>query len=142
MGDYKKLCDLLDREIDSEVAKGKLTPDSVRVLGAAIDIVKDIKTIEAMEEEYGGYSGHYPDRGYMPYYAYDAGMDGMSYAPRRRDSMGRYSRDGQMNGSSYRQDYSRESKIDQLQRMMDESKDPNEKESLRRLIVHMENEQR
>jgi hypothetical protein len=139
MGDYKKLCDLLDREIDSEVAKGKLTPDSVHVLGAAIDIVKDIKTIEAMEEEYGGYSGHYPNRGYMPYYAYDAGMDGMSYAPRRRDSMGRYSRDMD---NSYRQDYSRESKIDQLQRMMDESKDPNEKESLRRLIVHMENEQR
>jgi len=139
MGDYKKLCDLLEREIDKEVAKGSLTPDSVRTLGAAIDIVKDVKTIEAMEEEYGGYSGHYPNRGYMPYYAYDMEMDGRSYAPRRRDSMGRYSRD---DGGSYRQEYSRESKIDQLQRMMDESKDPSEKESIRRLIVHMENEQR
>lgn len=75
----------------------------------------------------------------MPYYSYED--SGNSYA-RRRDSMGRYSRDGQMNGSSYRQDYSRESKIDTLQRMMDESKSPEEKESLRRLIVHMENEQR
>lgn len=140
MDDYKKLCDLVKREIDKEVAKGSLTPDSIRTIGYAIDVVKDIKTIEAMEE-YGddGYSGHYPDKGWrvMPHYAYDE-MPERSYA-RRRDSMGRYSRDDY--DSSYR-GYSRDEKIDHLQRMMDESKDPDEKETIRRLIVKMESERR
>ena len=142
MADMRKLEELIYKEIDKEVAKGSLTPETMKTIGCAVDTIMDIHKIEKIDMEMEeGYSGHYPQRGYniQPYYSYE---DGGSYAPRRRDSMGRYSRDGQMNDSSYRQDYSRESKIDQLQRMMDESKDPNEKESLRRLIVHMENEQR
>ena len=44
-----------------------------------------------------------------------------------------------------RRGYSRDdgmSKIDQLQKMMDDAKDPEERETLRRLIVHAENQQR
>ena len=136
MDDYKKLCDLIHHEIDKEVNKGSLTPDSIRTIGYAIDVVKDIKTIEAMEE-YGddGYSGHYPDKGWrvMPYYAYDD-MPERSYA-RRRDSMGRYSRDNH----EWHGGYSRDENIDHLERMMNTAKSDQEREAIRKLIVQMEN---
>ena len=140
MEDYKKLCELIHREIDKEVAKNSLTPDSVRTIGYAVDVLKDIKTIEAMEDEYGGYSGHYPERGWQvrPFYSYND-MPDNSYA-RMRDSMGRYSRDDMPDGS-YR-GYSRNNKIENLERMMNEAKDPEEREMYRKLIVKAENEQR
>lgn len=122
MKDYSKLCMLVDAEIDKEVAKGSLTPETIRTIGYAIDVIKDIKTIEAMESEYG-YSGHYPERGWnvRPYYSYEDAPD-YSYA-RRRDSMGRYSReDG----------YSR--KMDDLERMMNEARSEDERELYRKLI--------
>jgi hypothetical protein len=138
MGYMEKLEELIHKEVDKEVAKGSLTPDSIRTIGYGIDVIKDLREIEKCDMEMSeGYSGHYPNRGYniMPYYAYDdMSMDGRSYA-RRRDSMGRYSRD-----DSPSMGYSRENKIDQLQRMMDSASDPEERETYRRLIVRMENE--
>ena len=148
MGDFKKLCDLVTAEINKEVAKGSLSPDTIRTIGAGIDVLKDIKDMERddkMEEQ--GYSGHYPERGWqvMPYYAYD---DGMSYA-RRRDSMGRYMRsrdsyddgsyDEMYDGRSNRRGYSRDAKIEQLEDMMNHAKNDAERESIRKLIVQMEN---
>lgn len=125
MHDLGKLKDLVYREIDKEVEKGTLTPDTVRTIGCAVDILKDISTIDAMED-YGEdeYSGRY----HMPYYAYDD-MGDRSYA-RKRDRMGRFSRRG----------YSRDDKIEHLERMMNEARDEGEKELYRKLIVRMENE--
>lgn len=140
MTDYTKLdrlSDLIMKEIEAETNKGSLTPDSVRTIGYGVDILKDITCMKKDESEMDkGYSGHYPNRGYniMPYSYEDMGIDGRSYA-RRRDSMGRYSRD-----DSPSMGYSRENKIDQLQRMMDSASDPEERETYRRLIVRMENE--
>lgn len=133
--DMHKLEELIGREIDKEVAKGSLTPDSIRTIGYAVDVVKDLREIEKCDKEMQeGYSGHYPQRGYniMPYYSYDD-MDGRSY--QRRDSMGRYSRDG----GSYREGYSRDEKIDHLEKMMNEAKDPEEKEMYRKLLIRTEN---
>lgn len=128
MSDYSKLCDLVNREIDKEVAKGSLTPETIRTIGFGIDVVKDIKTINAMEEEYG-YSGHYPERGWQvrPFYSY-GDMPDRSYA-RGRDSMGRYSRE-----------YSYDEKLDHLERMMDMAKDPEEREMYRKLLAKAEKE--
>ena len=77
-----------------------------------------------------GYSGHYPNRGYniMPYYSYDD-MDGRSY--QRRDSMGRYSRDDRMYDD---RGFSRGSKAEHIQLMMDEATDPEERELYRKLL--------
>jgi len=146
MEDYKKLCTLILGEVNKEVAKNSLSPDAMRTIGVAIDTLKDIKEMERderMEEQ--GYSEHYPNRGWniMPYYAYDD----MSYAPRRRDDMGRFMRsrdsyDGSYDdyeGRSNRRGYSRDAKIEQLEDMMNHAKNDAERESIRKLIVQMEN---
>lgn len=101
-----ELCEGLKKEIRQLNSKPDISPTELDRLYKAVDIIKDIKTIEAMEE--AGYSEMYP-------YSYDDGMsyargrnsyDGMSYArgrnsyegrgysnnsyARGRDSMGRY----------------------------------------------------
>lgn len=146
MEDYKKLCTLILGEVNKEVAKNSLSPDAMRTIGVAIDTLKDIKEMERDEKmEEQGYSEHYPNRGWniMPYYAYDD----MSYAPRRRDDMGRFmrSRDSyddsydDYGGRSNRRGYSRNSSIEQLEEMMNHAKNDAERESIRKLIVQMEN---
>lgn len=66
--------DLLCEELDKINKKHDVTPSDLEMAYKAVDIIKDISTIEAMEE-------------YGDEYSYD---DDMSYA-RNRDSMGRYS---------------------------------------------------
>ena len=143
MGDYKELCDLIDREIAKETAKQSLTPDTVRTIGYAVDILKDIAELKKMDMEMEqGYSGHYPERGWSvtPFYAYDndMSMDRQSYA-QRRDGMGRYMRsyDGSYRGG--RGGYSRDEQIDSLRKMMDGAKNEQEREAIRKAIVTMEN---
>ena len=69
--------DLLCEELDKINKKHDVSPADLEMTYKAIDIIKDISTIEAMEE-------------YGDDYSYD---DDMSYA-RNRDAMGRYSRRG------------------------------------------------
>ena len=99
---YEQIKDMLCDELEGIAKKKELTTSSLDVIDKAIDVIKDISTIEAMEQEYGysqqggysqegGYSGGYFGR--MPYYMYD---EGSSYARGRgsnanRDSRGRYS---------------------------------------------------
>ena len=63
----EKLC----KDIEESMREEKITPATMEMLDKAVDIIKDISTIEAMEE----YGDDYSE---------------MSYA-RRRDSRGRYS---------------------------------------------------
>ena len=65
------LSDRLCKDIDESMREEKLTPATLEMLDKAVDIIKDISTIEAMEEYGEDYS------------------EGNSYA-RRRDSRGRY----------------------------------------------------
>ena len=111
------LCDVVSRELEDcnekiRQAGGKLSAGDVDYLDKLTHAMKSIKTTIAMieaDDEESGYS-----RGYMPrmgtYYdnrtgrSYAGGMysDGRSYARgARRDSMGRYSREG---GYSYAED--------------------------------------
>lgn len=68
------LKDLICEELDKINKKHDINPGELEMAYKAVDIIKDISTIEAMEE-------------YGDEYSYD---DDMSYA-RNRDSMGRYS---------------------------------------------------
>lgn len=80
------LCESLKKEIRQLNNKPDISPTEFDRLYKAVDIIKDIRTIEAMDN--AGYSNTYP---------YD---DGVSYAmrgreghysyARGRDSMGRY----------------------------------------------------
>lgn len=82
-----EVCENLKKEIRQLNAKPDISPTELDRMYKAVDIIKDIKTIEAMENS--GYSNM------SPYY--DDGLDHVmrrnsynSYA-RGRDSMGRYS---------------------------------------------------
>jgi len=95
MNELYDLCENLKDEIKELNKKGDISPTELERAYRAVDIIKDIKTIEAMEE--AGYSNDgYSQRMYPGYY-YDE--PGMSNARRGRDGDGdgRYSED-----SSYR----------------------------------------
>ena len=108
---------MLCRELD-EIQHKELSSNNLEVIDKAVDILKDISTINAMEQ--GGYSNEYSGR--FPMYAYDGNSYGNSYEysnARRRDSMGRYSREGVM---------------EHLQKAMDEAKDDRQRDEIRRLM--------
>lgn len=95
-----ELCDVLEEELEDIVKSARangMSPDELANAYKAVDIVKDITTINAMKEaERDGYSRDGYSNRMMPYYAsYD---DEYSTARGRganamRDSRGRYSRD-------------------------------------------------
>ena len=111
------LCANLKNEIRDLNQKNDISPTELDRVYKAVDIIKDIKTIEAMEE--AGYSGEYGGRSYdyayergrsnlYPGYYYDEpgvrGRYGRDYSEegsyrRGRDAMGRYtSREGGYSG--------------------------------------------
>ena len=98
---YDFVCHELE-ELDEKAKADKVSMTDVQYADMLEHYKKSYLTNEAMEGE--GYS----NRGYMPYYG-----GGMSYAGRmnaKRDSMGRYSREGRDysrnhgNGYSYAED--------------------------------------
>lgn len=116
MKELKELRDLLCDELKDYGKKGELSAGSLSTIDTIAHAVKNLdKIIECGE----GYSGYYP-------YSYDDGMGRGSYA-RRRDSMGRYSRDG----------YSRHSLTDKLRDLMDEAPDDHTRMEIKRLIDKM-----
>lgn len=129
---------------------GKLSAGDLETLHKLTDTVKNIDKIEMLEED-GGYS---EDGAYMG----EGRIYGTSYARgrgrnARRDSMGRYSREGGMyydGGSSYarggmrdgRMGYSRDSAkehmIEKMEDMMEEAESPKEREAIRQCIMKIE----
>ena len=96
MKTVKDFGELLCRQIDKINKKGDITPDELQRMDKAVDIIKDISVICAMEE-YGkdpeeemyssmGYYGRNSRTGMMPLYGSHGG-----YSAQGRDSMGRYS---------------------------------------------------
>lgn len=148
MKTYDKIKDMLCDELDEIAKKNELTSSNLEVIDRAIDIIKDIHTIYAMESEYpedgysrdGGYSNGYYGR--YPYYMYDGEDMGNSFARGRgsnakRDSMGRYSRDGYSQEYSRNDGYSRDT-ASELQRLMENAKNEKEREALRQAISTMQ----
>ena len=146
------LKDLLCAELEDYAEKGKksgkMSMGDLESIHKLTDTVKNILKIDMLEEE-SGYSedGHYMGEGRIYGTSYESGYSergGSSYARgrgryARRDSMGRYSRDG---GVSYRGGmrggYSRDEgkayMMEQLEEMMEEAEKPAEKEALRRCM--------
>lgn len=93
MADMERMMDVICGEIDKIAEKG-LTTSNLETAYKLIDMYKDLKTVEAMDE-----SGYSEAMGMEPYPASMRRYDerGNSYARGRyakRDSMGRYSRTG------------------------------------------------
>jgi len=133
-----KLCDKMEDELELLYKKQELTTVDLDNMYKMIDIVKDIKTVEAMKNaEEQGWSREYAreySRGYEDDYANTRAMnnnsrdDGYSYR-RGRDSMGRY--------TSRDDGYSRhgnDEMIANLRSMMNNARTEQERENYRKTI--------
>lgn len=133
-----ELKEMLYCELDEMTKAGELSMGSVKAIGEILDAIKDIETIEAMNE--GGYSGeeggnsmrgrYYRDGYYRDGYARDGSYEGNSYA-RRRNRMGQFSR------------YSREGEsdklVEKLETLMDDTTNGGDREKIRNQIMEVMN---
>lgn len=140
-----KLRDMLCEELDKITDKGTISRESLELIDKLTHSIKSIDTIMAMEEagysEEDGYSGNY-----YPRYSYARGRGRNA----KRDSMGRYSRDGRGrsydsgDGGSYGYNgrrYSREDgysgddeKMQMLQEMMNNASDSRERDAIKKMM--------
>ena len=135
---YDQIKEMLCDELEEIAKKKELTTNSLDVIYKSVDIIKDLATVRAMEQEYPS-EGYSKDSGYsqgyyhrMPYYMYDdIGMShDNSYARGRnaqRDSMGRY--------SSY-DGYSGDTR-EELNRLMNTAQNEREREAIRKALDSM-----
>ena len=137
-----KLLEMLEYELDKEVAKGDLTPTMLDRVHKMTDTIKNIKKIEMLDEV--GDLDEYSERGYGSYgSSYRDGHRGISdtsYANRKRDSLGRYAR---RDGYSERRRYSRaegkEDMIMQIEDMMNDASSDKERQALERCMNALQN---
>ena len=128
----EKLC----KELDEIARKPEMGAGDLEIIHKLTDTIKNLDKIEMLED--GGYSqaGDWEIEGR----AYNRGN---SYARRKRDSMGRYSRDGRMmrggyrDGRMYSRDEAKDEIMEKIEGMMDDA-DPKEKEILRRAMDQLE----
>lgn len=142
MKNIEKIIELADAEFGAIVANGKFkSREEIDSVYKLMDIAKDGYEVLACEDEMYGES--YDDGyGRSMRGSYDGGM---SYARgrrnARRDSMGRYSRDGRSyRGNSYERGYSRDGKEEyreQLMDMLDTAPDEQTRQSIQRMIDNM-----
>ncbi len=140
MENVEKIMKLADAEFGAIVQNGKFkSREEIDSVYKLMDIVKDGYEVMSCEDEMYGESY---DDGYGHSMRYN---DGMSYARgrrnARRDSMGRYSRDGRSyRGNSYERGYSRDGKDEykeQLMQLMDDAPDENTRQSIKRMLDSM-----
>ena len=121
----EKLCE----ELEEIARKPEMSAGDLEAAHKLTDTIKNIDKIEMLEE----------DDGYSRAGNWEADMRGTyargsSYRGRKRDSMGRYSRDGR---------YSRHASpdmMDKLQTMIDNASTERERDAIRRLMNEMEME--
>lgn len=119
----KQFCE----ELEEIARKGELGAGDLDIVHKLTDTIKNIDKIGIMEEE-GGYSqaGDWEVRGRVGRYD-----DGNSYRGRRRDSMGRYSRDSGREGG-YSRDGGKDTIMEHIEMMMAEATTEPERDMIRR----------
>ena len=126
----EKLCD----ELEEIARKPEMSAGDLETVHKLTDTIKNIDKIDMLDD--GGYSR---DGDWMARGTYDRGH---SYRGRKRDSMGRYSREGRMmprrDGRMYSMAEAKEELVDQIEDMM-EGANQREKEILRRAMDQLEN---
>ena len=124
-----KLCD----ELDEIARKGELGAGDLEIVHKLTDTIKNLDKIEMLEDG-GGYSqaGDWEIEGR----AYNRGN---SYARRKRDSMGRYSREGRGGRGGYSRHDAKEAMMEQMEMLMDQAGSEREREAIRRCMGQLEN---
>jgi hypothetical protein len=144
LDDLYDLCKTVSHEIGEankkiEAAGGKLTGADIDYIDKLTHTMKSIKTTIAMAEaeERDGESGYYPYMGgNYPSFENDRGMRGGRSNARRRDSMGRYSRESRR---GYSRDEARMDFIEDVRDLMRDAPDEHTRMKFQRFIDEIEN---
>lgn len=123
----EKLCE----ELEEIARKPEMSAGDLEAAHKLTDTIKNIDKIEMLEE----------DDGYSRAGDWEADMRGTyargsSYRGRKRDSMGRYSRDGRIGG--YSRHDSKEAMMEQAREMMEDATNEREREAIRRFMTELE----
>ena len=121
------LKEMLCKELEEFGERGDITASSLSTIDTLAHAIKNLDKVIMEKEEGGSYRMR----------SYDDGPDGGRGYSSKRDSMGRYSRDG-----SYRGGYSRAGEKDefvrQLQELVDTAPDDSTRQHVERLIRQMD----
>lgn len=124
MHDMTALKDSLEKEL-GKIAMDESPLRHLELIHKLTDVIKNICKIEKLGEN--EYSQRYSRRGSYDGESFD---DGNSYARRRRDSMGRYTRD--YSGRRYSRDEAKDSMIQEIEDLMRDAKTEQERMALMR----------
>lgn len=124
------LKDKMCRELEEYARKPEMSAGDLEAIHKLTDTIKNIDKIGMLEE----------DDGYSQAGNWEADMRGSynrgsSYRGQRRDSRGRYSREGRM----YSRDGAKDRMMDHLEDMMQEAASEKEREAIRRCMNQLEN---
>ncbi len=128
-----ELKDLLWEELDEIAKKGELSSGELETVHKLTDTIKNIDKILCLEDK-DGYShtgGNWVDYG-------DYGK-GNSYAPRKRDMRGRYTRDMHNYPDPYSRDSAKHEMMEQLEDMLDDAGSEKTREAIRRCMETIKN---
>lgn len=128
-----ELKDKLCKELDEIARKPEMGAGDLEIIHKLTDTIKNLDKIEMLEDG-GGYSqaGDWEIEGR----AYNRGN---SYARRKRDSMGRYSREGRGGRGGYSRHDAKEAMMEQMEMLMDQAGSEKEREAIRRCMNQLEN---
>lgn len=128
------LCEYIDEELmelDKKAKSGKLSAGDIEMGDKLAHFKKSLLTNEAMESGYSNVRGYSNRRGYSrdtmtrDYSGEDYSRDDYSGARRRRDSMGRYSREG-------------DDVVHSMRELMNRANDPKAKDAIRQAVSDIE----
>ena len=131
MREYSEVREIMCDIMSDSIKDGKIAIGDVEIIKNMLSGIEKTYKIEMFEED-GGYSraGDW-EADMRGTYA-----RGSSYRGRKRDSMGRYSRDGRIGG--YSRHDSKEAMMEQAREMMEDATNEREREAIRRFMTELE----
>lgn len=128
-----ELKDKLCKELDEIARKPEMGAGDLEIIHKLTDTIKNLDKIEMLE-----------DGGYSQAGDWEADMRGTygrgsSYRGRKRDSMGRYSREGRGGRGGYSRHDAKEAMMEQMEMLMDQAGSEKEREAIRRCMNQLEN---
>ena len=122
-------------ELEEIANKGELGAGDLEIIHKLTDTIKNLDKIGMLEDGYSQ-AGDWEIEGR----AYNRGN---SYARRKRDSMGRYSRDGRAmryrDDRMYSRDEAKDDMMEQMEALMAQAGSEKEREAIRRCMSQLEN---
>lgn len=124
-----KLCD----ELEEIARKGDLGSGDLEIIHKLTDTIKNIDKISMLEDD-----GYFQDGNW------EADMRGTynrgsSYRGQRRDSRGRYAREGRGSRGGYSRHDAKEAMMEQMEILMEQAGSEREREAIRRCMGQLEN---